>query len=74
MLNDAAFAPARFVPLRRHWKVSGAVPPATTEKSALFPMMTVRLCGWLVMDGGTSTVSVATRLVVEPKELLTTTL
>ena len=44
-------APARLVPLSRHWKLSGLIPFATTAYETSSDTATVRLCGWEVMVG-----------------------
>src|ERR1051325_7679081 len=69
----ALVAPARFDPLKRHWKRRGGVPAAATVKVAVAPAATVRLTGCWVMVGSTSTVRVARALVTEPELLATTT-
>jgi hypothetical protein len=58
-----------------HWKLSGAVPPATTVKLAVCPAVTVWFAGGVVIVGATAdvfTVSVAAALVTVPTVLLTT--
>ena len=59
-----------------HWKVSVAVPLATTEKLAELPAVTDAALGWVVTVGavtGAVTVSVAALLAAEPTLLVATT-
>ena len=71
-LDEVALASAP--PLNFHRYVNGGDPAAVTVKVALAPFETVWLCGGERMEGGTRTVSVATELVIEPAELVITTL
>ena len=48
------------------------MPLATTENEAVWPCVTVRLCGGVVIPGGTLTVTVATTLVMLPPRFVTT--
>src|ERR1035438_788161 len=49
-------APSRSVPLKRHWKASGAVPVAITCKVTFVPASAAWLAGCSVMAGGPFTV------------------
>ena len=46
-----------------HWSVSGAVPAATTLKSALPPAATVWLAGWVAMVGASGRAGSTTRVI-----------
>ena len=50
------------------------MPEAATEKFAVVPTIFVRLCGWLEIDMGIHTVSVATLLVMALAEFVMITL
>ena len=43
------------------------MPKPTTWNEAMVPLLTVKLCGWVAMEGGSSTVRTATRLVTDPE-------
>src|SRR6266516_424138 len=51
MLRVALVCPLKSAPLKRHWKRNGGVPEAVTLKFAVFPLVTIRLCGGTVMAG-----------------------
>ncbi len=61
-------APAIGTPPRRHWKVNGAEPLATTDSVAVLPATTLTVCATLfAMVGATgATVSVALALCTTP--------
>src|SRR5262245_49699919 len=59
-------APGMSIPFLRHWKVSGAVPTATTVKLAGIPSQMVASTGCSEIVGATRTTSVTIMLVVEP--------
>ena len=72
----AALAPAMAEPFRFHCQVRGPVPDAEAVKVAVWPAVTARLAGWVVMAGATGagfTVKVATGLVTLPTALPTRT-
>src|SRR5437867_1116972 len=54
MTSVGAVSLSRFVPLKRHWYAGGTALDAVTLKDAVSPLVTMRLCGWLVMVGGNS--------------------
>ena len=62
----------KFTPFSCHWKFNGALPSAVTLKTALLPEMIAKFVGGMLIEGGNSTVRVATWLVAELKELATT--
>jgi hypothetical protein len=49
--------------------VSGAVPLAVTERVAVWPALIVTLAGPLVIETGTTTVTVAVLLLAEPARI-----
>jgi hypothetical protein len=65
-----------FTPFFCHWKLSGAVPAATTANVAVCPAVTVWFAGGVVIVGATGagfTVSAAAALVTVPTVFVTTT-
>src|SRR5690349_16153575 len=53
-----------FVPLNRHWKLSGGEPLAVTLKPTLPPAGAILFIGWLRMDGGNEVDTVNTALLL----------
>src|SRR6059036_3584317 len=67
----ALVAPSMFAPFFRHWYCK-PTPDAVTLNDTLAPSVTLVLCGWELMTGISTTVSVATMLVADPNRFVTT--
>src|SRR5947207_8143204 len=67
----ALVAPSMFAPFFRHLNCK-PTPDAATLSDTLAPSVTLVLCGCEVITGMLTTVSVATRLVADPNEFVTT--
>src|SRR5947199_9699923 len=64
-------APSMFAPFFRHW-YRNSVPEATTLRETSAPNVTFVLWGCALIFGKSITVSVATKLVADPNEFVTT--
>src|SRR5438132_14275190 len=64
-------APSMFAPFFRHWYCNPA-PEATTLRETSAPNVTFVLWGCALIFGKSITVSVATKLVADPNEFVTT--
>src|SRR5438093_6406674 len=62
MVSVLLVCPFNSPPLKRHWKRSGGAPVAATLKVAGLPLVTVRLWGEAVMNGGSNALVVEVAL------------